>query len=71
MIYYFRAAIRQHGKPFLSSRARDVGACEPRKGVIQVTLRTSDGKTVYVNTYIRRRFGKLETVCDHYRRPPR
>lgn len=28
-------------------------------------------KTVYVHTYIRCRFGKWETVTDHYRRPPR
>ncbi len=31
---------------------------------------TNDSKTVYVRTYLRCRFGKWETVCDHYRRLP-
>ncbi|MCW2282489.1 hypothetical protein M2323_000004 [Rhodoblastus acidophilus] len=28
-------------------------------------------KTVFVREYDRRRFGKWEHVCSHFRRPPR
>jgi hypothetical protein len=27
-------------------------------------------KNVFVNRYLRRRFGNLETVCQHFRSPP-
>lgn len=30
-----------------------------------------DGKTVYVRSYVRVRYGKWETVVSHFRRPPR
>jgi hypothetical protein len=28
-------------------------------------------KTVFVRSYLRHRFGSWETVCAHFRRPPR
>lgn len=28
-------------------------------------------KTVFVNAYVRRRFGRLEHVVKHFRSPPR
>jgi hypothetical protein len=35
-----------------------------------MTKRTCGAKSVYVRTYLRFRFGKWESVCDHYRDPP-
>lgn len=33
-------------------------------------LRGLTGKLVHVRSYVRTRFGKVENVCEHYRRYP-
>jgi hypothetical protein len=45
----------------------------PREGgVITITVhRFTEGKTVYVRSYLRLRCGQWEQVRDHFRRPPR